>query len=88
MIPTLRPDTSSGRSSKLARVTAALGSTTTAPAILNFVNYTTSGEPTYRLSTQKLVDGTTILARDSYQRNSSVFDVWTAQLGVRYTFGK
>jgi len=60
----------------------------TAPAILNFVNYNTSGEPTYRLSTQKLVDGTTILARDSYQRNSSVFDVWTAQLGVRYTFGK
>jgi hypothetical protein len=60
----------------------------TAPAILNFVSYNTSGEPTYRLSTQKLVDGTTILARDSYQRNSSVFDVWTAQLGVRYTFGK
>jgi hypothetical protein len=60
----------------------------TAPALLNFVSYNTAGEPTYRLSTQKLVDGSTVLVRDSYQRNSSVFDVWTAQLGVRYTFGK
>lgn len=60
----------------------------TAPALLNFVSYNTAGEPTYRLSTQKLVDGSTVLVKDSYQRNSSVFDVWTAQLGVRYTFGK
>ena len=60
----------------------------TAPALLNFVSYNTGGEPQYRLSTQKLVDGSTILARDSYQRNSSVFDVWTAQLGIRYTFGR
>ena len=60
----------------------------TAPALLNFVSYNSSGEPTYRLSTQKLPDGSTILAKDSYQRNSSVFDVWTAQLGIRYTFGR
>jgi hypothetical protein len=60
----------------------------TAPALLNFVSLNTAGEPTYRLSTQKLVDGTTILARDTYQFNSSVFDVWSAQLGVRYIFGK
>jgi hypothetical protein len=59
-----------------------------APALLNFVSYNTVGEPTYRLSTQKFVDGTTTLVRDSYQRNSSVFDVWSAQLGIRYIFGR
>ena len=60
----------------------------TAPALLNFVKYNESGQPVYRMSTQKLVDGSTILARDTYQKNSSVFDVWTAQLGLRYTFGR
>ena len=60
----------------------------TAPALLNFVKYNEVGEPLYRLSTQKLVDGSTILAKDTYQKNSSVFDVWTAQLGLRYTFGR
>jgi len=60
----------------------------TAPALLNFFQYNELGEPVYKLATQKLVDGTTVLAKDTYQRNSSVFDVWTAQLGLRYTFGK
>lgn len=60
----------------------------TAPALLNFVKYNEVGEPVYKLATQKLVDGSTILAKDTYQQNSSVFDVWTAQLGLRYTFGK
>jgi hypothetical protein len=59
----------------------------TAPALLNYKS-TVNGEPVYTLSTQKLADGTTILAKDSFQRNSSVFDVWTAQLGIRYTFGR
>lgn len=60
----------------------------TAPALLNFVNYNAAGEPTYRLSTQRNVDGTTTLANTSFQRNSSVFDVWSAQLGLRYIFGR
>lgn len=60
----------------------------TAPALLSFVSYNTSGEPVYRLSTQKLTNGSTILAKDTYTRNSSVFDVWTAQLGIRYIFGR
>lgn len=60
----------------------------TAPALLNFVSYNAAGEPQYRLSTQRNVDGTTTLAKNTFQRNSSVFDVWTAQLGVRYIFGK
>jgi len=58
-----------------------------APQLLNFVSRDAAGVPTYRLSTQR--DATsTYLAKDTYQYNSSVFDVWTAQLGIRYTFGK
>jgi hypothetical protein len=60
----------------------------TAPQLLNFVSRDASNVPTYRLATQRLTDGSTILARDSYQYNSSVFDVWSAQLGIRYIFGK
>ena len=59
----------------------------TIPTILNY-STTTNGEPVYKLATQKLADGSTILARDTYQYNSSVFDVWSAQLGIRYIFGK
>jgi len=60
----------------------------TAPQILNFVSRDANNVPSYRLATQRLVDGSTILARDTYQFNSSVFDVWSAQLGIRYTFGR
>jgi hypothetical protein len=59
----------------------------TAPQLLNFVSRDASGVPTYRLATQRDATGT-YLAKDTYQYNSSVFDVWTAQLGIRYTFGK
>ncbi len=44
--------------------------------------------PTYRLATQRDAAGVTYLAKDTYMYNSSVFDVWTAQLGIRYTFGR
>jgi hypothetical protein len=60
----------------------------TAPQLLNFVSRDANNVPSYRLQTQRLTDGSTVLARDSYQYNSSVFDVWSAQLGIRYTFGK
>jgi hypothetical protein len=60
----------------------------TAPQLLNFVNRDANNVPTYRLATQRLTDGSTVLARDSYQYNSSVFDVWSAQLGIRYIFGR
>ena len=61
----------------------------TAPQILNFVSRdAVTNVPTFRLATQRLIDGSTILARDSYQYNSSVFDVWSAQLGIRYIFGR
>jgi len=55
--------------------------------LLNFVSRDAAGVPTYRFATQR--DATsTYLTKDTYQYNSSVFDVWTAQLGIRYTFGK
>ena len=59
-----------------------------APQLLNLVSrHPVTNEPYFRLSTQRDATGT-FLARDTYQFNSSVFDVWTAQLGIRYTFGK
>jgi hypothetical protein len=60
----------------------------TAPQILNFVSRDANNVPSFRMATQRLTDGSTILARDTYQYNSSVFDVWSAQLGIRYTFGR
>jgi hypothetical protein len=60
----------------------------TAPQLLNFVSRDANNVPSYRLATQRLTDGSTILARDTHQYNSSVFDVWSAQLGIRYTFGR
>ena len=59
----------------------------TNPTILTY-NSVVNNEPVYRLSTQKFADGTTGLLRDTYSRNSSVFDVWTAQFGIRYIFGR
>jgi hypothetical protein len=60
----------------------------TIPTILNYSSVNSAGEPVYKLATQKLTDGSTILAKDTYQYNSSVFDVWSAQLGIRYIFGR
>jgi hypothetical protein len=60
----------------------------TIPTILNYSSTNAAGEPVYKLATQRLADGSTILARDTYQYNSSVFDVWSAQLGIRYIFGR
>jgi len=55
--------------------------------LLNFVSRDANNIPTYRLATQRDASGT-YLIKNTYQYNSSVFDVWTAQLGIRYTFGK
>ena len=59
-----------------------------APQLLNFVSRDANNVPTYRLATQRDAGGNTYLAKDTYMYNSSVFDVWTAQLGIRYTFGR
>ncbi len=44
--------------------------------------------PTYQLQFQNNPDGTRNLAVDTFQKNSSVGDVWSAQFTLRYTFGK
>lgn len=59
----------------------------TNPQLLNFVSRDANGVPTFRLATQRDASGT-YLIKNTYQYNSSVFDVWSAQLGIRYTFGK
>jgi hypothetical protein len=58
------------------------------PQLLNFVSRDVNNVPFFRLATQRDAGGVTYLAKDTYMYNSSVFDVWTAQLGLRYTFGK
>jgi hypothetical protein len=59
----------------------------TNPQLLNFVSRDVNNVPTFRLATQRDASGT-YLIKDTYQYNSSVFDVWSAQLGIRYTFGR
>jgi hypothetical protein len=59
----------------------------TNPTILTYSSVV-NNEPVYKLATQKFADGTTGLIKDTYSRNSSVFDVWTAQFGIRYIFGR
>ena len=59
----------------------------TNPSILAFQSVV-NNVPTYRLATEKFADGTTGLIKNTYSKNASVFDVWTAQLGIRYIFGK
>ena len=59
----------------------------TNPQILAFSSVNSAGEPLYRLATQT-ANGNTGLIKTTYQKNSSVFDVWQAQLGLRYIFGR
>lgn len=60
----------------------------TNPQILAYSTINAAGEPVYKLATQKNLDGSTTLIKDTYQKNSSVFDVWQAQIGLRYIFGR
>jgi hypothetical protein len=62
-----------------------VGKIVNANQVLTFKKYV-DGKPVYTLATQKDETGKTILLRDTYRNNTSIFDVWTMQLGVRYTF--
>jgi hypothetical protein len=44
--------------------------------------------PFYTMAAQTDNEGKRFLARDTFQKNASVFDVWQAQFTLRYTFGK
>ncbi len=59
----------------------------TNPSVLAYQSVV-ANEPTYKLATEKFADGTTGLIKNTFSKNASVFDVWTAQLGIRYIFGK
>ena len=52
---------------------------------LSFVSTTAEGVPTYRIATQ-VIDGKQVPIRDSFIKGASPFDVWNAQIGLRYIF--
>jgi hypothetical protein len=52
---------------------------------LQFRSVTSDGIPVYRMATQT-INGEPQLLRQSFLKGASGFDVWTAQLGIRYTF--
>jgi Carboxypeptidase regulatory-like domain len=59
--------------------------------ILNVAQAPASGNgyiPGYTLGLQTDEQGKRFLAKDTFQKNASVFDVWQAQFTLRYTFGK
>ncbi len=60
----------------------------TVPSLLAYSSVGADGIPVYRLATQLNEDRYSILARDTYSKNTSVSNVWTAQISLRYTFGK
>ena len=44
--------------------------------------------PGFQMATQIDEQGVLSLAKDTFQKNASIFDVWQAQFTLRYTFGK
>ena len=58
----------------------------TAPRLLAFRSVNGGGEPVYRMATQVYPDGTSQLVKDRFSKNSSQFEVWQAQLTLRYSF--
>jgi hypothetical protein len=58
-------------------------STTTSP--LTVAGVDEDGLPSYKLRTQ-VVDGKTILLKDSFTKSVTIDNVWQAQIGIRYIF--
>ena len=57
--------------------------TTTNP--LTIASTSATGVPTYRLATQ-VVDGQTVLLKDSFVKSVTLDNAWQAQIGIRYIF--
>jgi hypothetical protein len=53
---------------------------------LSFASVDANGVPSYRMATQKLADGSTVLLRDSFAKSKTQFDTWAAQFGIRSIF--
>lgn len=53
---------------------------------LVFAGVDANGVPSYRMNTQKLADGKTVLLQDSFVKSKTQFDTWAAQFGIRYIF--
>ncbi len=47
---------------------------------------TVDGVPKFKMATQKLSDGSTVLLRESFAKSKTQFDTWAAQFGIRYIF--
>ena len=62
-----------------------VGNQSTSTQPLSIASVSAEGVPTYRLGTQ-VVDGQTILLRDSFVKSVNVDNVWQAQIGIRYIF--
>ena len=62
-----------------------VGNVTTTNNPLSLASISAEGVPSFRMATQ-VVDGQTILLRDSFRKSITVDNVWQAQLGIRYTF--
>ena len=58
----------------------------TLPRLLSYRLTNVAGEPVYRFNTQTNTDGTSQLVKDRFSKNSSQFEVWQAQLTLRYSF--
>ena len=63
-------------------------STTNGSPSFNSTNASLSYVPGYQMALQSDEQGKRFLAKDTFQKNASVFDVWQAQFTLRYTFGK
>jgi hypothetical protein len=58
----------------------------TAPTLLTYRSVGSDGIPVYRMQTQLDENGYTILAKETYSKNTSISNVWSGQISLRYSF--
>jgi hypothetical protein len=59
----------------------------TAPSILTYRSVgSTDGIPVYRMATTTDENGRFILAKETYAKNTSISNVWSGQISLRYSF--